>query len=86
MTIFLHHNFSGQDYTVNIDEVSVNGNYYGFELALPSGAPYGEYNYKMCEDASCGNILSTGIINYSPYLVNKYVVHDSTVFTVYDQN
>lgn len=86
MTIFLHHNFSGRDLTVDITELDVYGNYYSFDLDLPQDSPFGEYSYKICEDSSCGNILSSGIINYSPYMINKYVVRDNVVYTVYDQN
>lgn len=86
MTIYLHHQFSGLDITLSITEVQVDGNYYSFELELPEGSPYGEYAYKICETEDCSNILSSGIINYSAYMINKYVVRDNVVYTVYDQN
>ena len=84
MILTLHHNFSNVDYTVEIHEVTVNGNYYSFEIPFPVDAPYGEYNYKLYTDSTYDELISSGIINYSAYLQNKYVVRDNILFTIYD--
>jgi hypothetical protein len=84
MILSLRHNFSGAEYSLDIDEVAVSGNYYSFEIPFPANAPYGEYNYKLFAADAPTDLVSSGIINYSPYMQNKYVVRDNVLYVIYD--
>ena len=81
MTIYLRHNFSGYETTQDLTELDVYGNYYSFSLNLEPPAPHGEYSYRIMDGE---NELSSGIINYSDYYTNKYVVKDKILFVIYD--
>lgn len=84
MIIKLKHNFSGVEYSLTITEITVQGNYYSFEIPFPDDAPYGEYNYKLMLDEEAEKPVSSGIINFSPYLENKYIVRDNILYIIYD--
>lgn len=84
MILHLTHNFSGNEYEVTVSEVISSGTYYSFTLTLPDGAALGEYNYTLYDNENKENVLSQGIIQYSPYKINSYVIRDSVAYIIYD--
>ena len=86
MILHLTHNFSGQEFDINVSEISYSGTYYSFDLTLPDSAPFGEYNYTLFDTEEKQDVLAQGIIQYSPYKQNHYVIRDSVAWIIYDQN
>lgn len=86
MYLHLKHNFSGQEFDINVSEISYSGTYYSFSIQLPTGAPFGEYDYILFDTEEKENVLSSGIIQYSPYRQNTYIIRDNVSYIVYDQN
>ena len=88
MILKLHHNFSGYEIELTINEFTQEGVYYKFSIPFPSDAPYGEYNYVLIPDDADSStsqpIIASGILNYSQYAPVNYVVSDKTVFTIYE--
>lgn len=80
MTLTLHHNFSGYETVLTVDEFTKTGKFYNFKVPFPPDAPFGEYSYTMVADSQ---LVSSGLINYSQYQPVEYIVSDKTLYVVY---
>lgn len=67
MKLHLQNRFDNKEYDLTIGSIwiAVDPNIFQFNVTMPEGAAFGEYNYTLTMDEGCAP-FETGILKYRP--------------------
>lgn len=85
MKLHLHNRYDNTEYDFSVDSiwVAADPTVFQFNILMPEGAAFGEYNYTLTDEE--GHIFETGILKYRPdERVEPVEYHQDITYLAYE--